>query len=83
MFLCFPLALVVGSLLRTLVCSAVIGTILGRMTTTTRGSVSLTVFPFLTSYQGNTGDIGSFLSRLLAKSARHCFLVPDGSVSHA
>ena len=39
--ICFPLALVVGALLRTLVCSAVIGALVGRMTTTTRGSVSL------------------------------------------
>ena len=39
--ICFPLALVIGALLRTLVCSTVIGTIIGRMAATARGSVSL------------------------------------------
>ena len=39
--ICFPLALVLGAMLRSLVCSPVLGAILGRMTTATRGSVSL------------------------------------------
>lgn len=72
-----------GTTQRMRACSTAIGTTTGRMTTTTLASVPATTFPSLTSRYGKTGDIGSYPSSLLAKSAGNGFLVPQGSVSHA
>ena len=65
-----------------LVCGIVTGTTTGRTATTTTGFVLATVFLKPDIPDGNTGDIGSFLSCQMAKSASHGVLVPKGSVPH-
>jgi hypothetical protein len=59
------------------------GTTTVRTTTTTTVSARRTSSLFLKSSQRNTGDKGSIPSCLMAKSARHGFLVASANVSHA
>jgi len=80
-----PLA--TGTTLRMPGRSIVTGTTTGRTITTITASAARTIFQNLTSRKVNTGNIGMTASCVMAKSARHGFLVPAfekaGTVSHA
>jgi hypothetical protein len=70
MFECSRYVAAIGIMLRMPVCSIVIGTTTGRITTTTTafGPGTISLFPDIPD--GKTGDIGSSLSRRIGEICR-------------